>query len=262
MKLKASTDFAYYIKYPTPIITILRPRTDLEQRVLADEMRISPHVDILQYFDMFGNACQRMIWQQGEVKIHTETIVEVQSEVDKNQTADYILVENLPSEVIQFLLPSRYCLSDTQPIINLAYQIIEHIEIGFLQVEAIRQWIFQHIQYQYGFTFSFTNSNDILNTKIGVCRDFAHLGISLCRSINIPARMVVGFMKDLPFSDLHAWFEAYIGNQWYTFDAIQERTTGGRIILAHGRDASDVAFITQFGDLNLVSMNVKVEEIQ
>jgi hypothetical protein len=126
MKLKASTDFAYYIKYPTPIITILRPRTDLEQRVLADEMRISPHVDILQYFDMFGNACQRMIWQQGEVKIHTETIVEVQSEVDKNQTADYILVENLPSEVIQFLLPSRYCLSDTQPIINLSYQIIEH----------------------------------------------------------------------------------------------------------------------------------------
>ena len=134
-------------------------------------------------------------------------------------------------------------------------------QIGFLQVEAICQWIFENIQYQYGFTFSHTNSNDILSDKKGVCRDFSHLGIALCRSINIPARMVVGFLKDLPFSDLHAWFEAFIGGKWYTFDAIQKSTTGGRIVLAYGRDANDVAFITQFGNLNLLSMNVIVKEI-
>lgn len=261
MKLKASTDFAYHINYPTPIITILRPRKDSEQQVLVDEMSMSPNVEIKQYFDVFGNACQRMLWQSGEVKIHTEAIVEVQNEVAKNETADYVLVEELPSELIQFLLPSRYCLSDTDAIRDLAYSIINNIEIGFLQVEEIRQWIFQHIQYQYGFTFSHTNSNDILRNKIGVCRDFAHLGISLCRSINIPARMVVGFLKDLPFSDLHAWFEAFIGDRWYSFDAIQKTTTGGRIVLAYGRDANDVAFITQFGNVNLLSMNVTVEEV-
>ena len=261
MKLKASTDFAYHINYPTPIITILRPRHDSEQQVLVDEIRVLPNVEIKQYFDLFGNACQRMLWQSGEVKIHTETIVEVQNEVAKDETADYVLVEELPSEVIQFLLPSRYCLSDTDAIRDLAYTIINNIEIGFLQVDAIRQWIFQHIEYQYGFTFSHTNSNDILRNKIGVCRDFAHLGIALCRTINIPARMVVGFLKDLPFSDLHAWFEAFIGDRWYSFDAIQKITTGGRIVLAYGRDANDVAFITQFGNVNLISMNVRVEEV-
>lgn len=261
MKLKASTDFAYHINYPTPIITILRPRPHTGQTVLVDEMRILPHVEIKQYQDMFGNACQRMVWQSGEVKIHTETIVEVENEVEKNENADYVLVEELPSHVIQFLLPSRYCLSDTDAIKNLAYSIINNIEIGFLQVEAIRQWIFQHIQYQYGFTFSHTNSNDILHNKIGVCRDFAHLGIAICRSINIPARMVVGFLKDLPFSDLHAWFEAFLGDRWYSFDAIQKTTTGGRIVLAYGRDANDVAFITQFGDVKMLSMNIRVEEI-
>lgn len=261
MKLKASTDFAYHINHPTPIITILRPRQHNGQTVLVDEMRISPEVEINQYQDMFGNFCQRMVWQSGEVKIHTEAIVEAQNEVEKDKTADYVLVENLPAEAIQFLLPSRYCLSDTDAIRDLAYSIINNIEIGFLQVEAIRQWIFQHIQYQYGFTFSHTNSNDILKNKVGVCRDFAHLGIALCRSINIPARMVVGFLKDLPFSDLHAWFEAFVGDRWYTFDAIQKTTTGGRIVLAYGRDANDVAFITQFGNLQMLSMNVKVEEI-
>ena len=261
MKLKASTDFAYHINYPTPIITILRPRQDAEQLVLVDEMRISPPVEIKEYFDLFGNACQRMLWQSGEVKIHTETIVEVKNDILFNETADYVLVEELPSEAIQFLLPSRYCLSDTDVIRDLAYSIIYNMEIGFLQVEAIRQWIFQHIQYQYGFTFSHTNSNDILRNKIGVCRDFAHLGIALCRSINIPARMVVGFLKDLPYSDLHAWFEAFIGDRWYSFDAIQPVTTGGRIVLAYGRDANDVAFITQFGNLEMLSMNVIVEEI-
>ena len=261
MKLRAITDFTYRIDYPIPIITILRPRNHAGQTVLVDEMRITPQVEIKEYQDMFGNACQRMLWQGGEVKIHTESVAEVLDEVEKDETAEYVLVEKLPSETIHFLLPSRYCLSDTDIIRNLACAIINNIEIGFLQVEAIRKWIFQNIQYEYGYTFSHTNSNDVLKDKIGVCRDFAHLGIALCRSINIPARMMVGFLKDLPFSDLHAWFEAFIGNKWYTFDAIQEYTTGGRIVLAYGRDASDVAFITQFGNLEMLSMNVKVEEI-
>jgi transglutaminase-like putative cysteine protease len=261
MKLKASTDFAYHVDYPTPIITILRPRPHVGQTVLVDEMRVSPEVEIKQYQDFFGNTCQRMIWQEGKVEIRTETTAEVADEVEKNETAIYIPVEQLPNEVLHFLLPSRYCLSDTDAVLNLANQIIGNIEIGYQQVESIRQWIYQNIRYEYGHTFSHTNSNDIIKTKIGVCRDFSHLAIALCRSLSIPARMVVGFTKKLPVPDLHAWFEAYVGNQWYTFDAVQEETSGGRIVMAYGRDASDVAFLTQFGDLKMLSMNVKVEEI-
>lgn len=261
MRLRASTDFAYQLYYPTPMITILRPRTDFNQVVIQDEIHITPEVAIGHYVDSYGNACQRMLLPEGKVRLHTETIVEVSDVVERNVNAKYVYVEHLPAETIQFLLPSRYCLSDSDEIRQLAYSITNTLPMGYQQVEAIRLWIHQNISYQYGFTFSSTNSTDILLSKVGVCRDFAHLGIALCRNINIPARMVVGFLKDLPFSDLHAWFEAYIGDRWYAFDAVQEESTGGRIVLAYGKDATDVAFITQFGSPMLLSMYVKVEEV-
>jgi len=224
-------------------------------------MTVWPGVEMVQYYDSFGNACQRLLLPFGEVRLHSEAVVEVRREVERDNLADYVFIEKLPSEVLQFLLPSRYCLSDSYDIRQLSYQITAHIENGYQQVAMICQWIFANVLYQYGFTYSSTNSNDILSNRIGVCRDFAHLGIALCRSINIPARMVVGFLKDLPFSDMHAWFEVFIGQKWYTFDAVQEVTTGGRIVLAYGRDANDVAFITQFGNLTLLSMNIVVEEL-
>ena len=261
MQLKAITSFAYLIKYPTPVITVLKPKRDENQLVVFENFQVSPSVPIVHYFDTFGNACQRMLLNPGEVRILSEMIVKVDAKVKKDPTADYVLVENLPSEVIQYLLPSRYCLSDTAEIRQLALEIIGNNLVGFLQVQAIANWIHKNVQYQYGFTFSSTTSNDILRNKVGVCRDFAHLGIALCRSINIPARMVVGYLKDLPFEDLHAWFEAYIGGQWFIFDAVQAETMGGRIILAKGRDANDVAFITQFGILTMLSMEVRVFEI-
>lgn len=260
MKLKASTDFAYQLYYPTPVIAMLNPRTDFNQVVHHATIHVSPNAPIREYYDVYGNACQRILLPQGTIHLKTETIVEVSPTVARNESAAYVNIENLPVEALQFLLPSRYCVSDSEEVRQLAYQLTGAISMGYLQVEAIRSWIHKHISYQYGFTFSSTNSTDILVNRIGVCRDFAHLGIALCRSINIPARMVVGFLKDLPFSDLHAWFEAFIGGHWYAFDAVQEHTTGGRIVLAYGRDATDVAFITQFGSSVLLSMDVKVEE--
>jgi transglutaminase-like putative cysteine protease len=261
MKLKANTYFAYQIAYPTPIIAVLSPRKDANQTVLANEIALLPHTKQLHYYDNFGNECHRMLLEKGRVEIKTECLVEVEAEIETDLSASYVLVENLPSSTLQFLLPSRYCLSDTTEIRELAAQIIKNIHVGSLQVLAICHWIHTNIQYQYGFSFSTTNSNDVLKSQIGVCRDFAHLGIALCRSINIPARMAVGFLKDLPISDLHAWFEVYIGNKWCIFDAVQEKTTGGRIVLAYGRDANDVAFITQFGNPELIEMEVSVKEM-
>lgn len=262
MKLKASACFVYQIEYPTPIIAVLSPRKDINQQVLTDVMTVTPSIEIFHYTDNFGNACQRMLFEKGEVELKIENVVIVDSEVKRDLNAAYVLIEDLPFEAIQFLLPSRYCHSDTPEIINLAFEITKNIEIGNDQVLAICKWIYENISYQYGFSFYTSNSNDILKNKVGVCRDFAHLAMSLCRSINIPARMVVGFLKDLPYSDLHAWFEVFIGGKWFTFDAVQEKTLGGRIVLAYGRDANDVAFITQFGNPLLKEMRVIVEEVQ
>jgi transglutaminase-like putative cysteine protease len=261
MKLKAGAYFLYQVAEPTPMIAMLRPRSNDRQFIQEDRLQISPFVPVNEYTDSFGNLCHRMMLDAGEISIKTEVLAEVEDTVAEDVTAAYVLIENLPSDVLQYLLPSRYCPSDSPEIAWLARSITQNIVIGYEQVQAFRNWIYKNINYQYGVTFSSTTALDILNNRMGVCRDFSHLGISLCRSMNIPARMVVGYLKNLAIMDLHAWFEAYLGDKWYTFDAVEEITTAGRIVVAYGRDATDVALITQFGNAFLKSMNVWVEKI-
>ena len=138
-------------------------------------------------------------------------------------------------------------------------EVIQGMSPGYAQAEAIRGWIQKNIEYRYGTSSASTTAFDTANSRIGVCRDFAHLGISLCRAINIPARIVAGFSQKLNQPDLHAWFEAYVGGRWYVFDATEEHTTGYRIAIAYGRDAVDVALVTQFGPLQLERLTVKVD---
>lgn len=130
---------------------------------------------------------------------------------------------------------------------------------GYAQVESIRQWIQTQVEYQYGTSNASTAAVETAEKKVGVCRDFAHLGIALCRSLNIPARMVVGYLYQLDPMDLHAWFETYIGQRWYTFDATQSKLKGNRITIAYGQDAADVALSTQFGAMQLIEMKVWVD---
>ena len=130
---------------------------------------------------------------------------------------------------------------------------------GYAQVEAVRAWVHQNIKYQYGVSTATTDAIDTLNAQAGVCRDFSHIGISLCRALRIPARMVVGYLYQLDPMDLHAWFEAYIGGRWYTFDATQDQPRGGRIVVAYGRDAADVAFISNYGGLTTTSLQAWVQ---
>ena len=168
-------------------------------------------------------------------------------------------VPDLPDYALQFLLPSRYCPSDT--LESLAKEITGGAVSGYDQVEAIRAWIREHIEYRYGVSNGSTTAADTLRDKAGVCRDFAHIGSSLCRALQIPARMVVGYLYRLDPMDLHAWFEAYVGGRWYTFDATQATPRGGRIAIAYGRDAADVALITEFGPLQTKDMQVRVDEL-
>lgn len=141
---------------------------------------------------------------------------------------------------------------------NLANEIVGRIESAYDQVEAIRNWIHTHVEYRYETSNASTSAIETAKTHVGVCRDFVHLGIALCRSLTIPARMVISYLYQLEPMDLHAWFEAHVGGRWYTFDATQFEPRGNRIAIAYGRDAADVALATQFGLLTLTEMNVWV----
>lgn len=241
---------------PTPVIFMLRPRSGLGQWIWREEYILLPQVSVVEYTDSYGNLCQRLIVPQGWFQLQSSVGAETADEIDCNQAASFIPVQDLPDSTLQFLLPSRYCPCDQMG--ELAAQIVLGALPGYGQVKAIQDWIQFNIEYQYGTSNASTSALETANDRVGVCRDFAHLGIALCRSLNIPARMVVGYLYGLEPMDLHAWFEAFVGYQWYTFDATQLQPKGNRVAIAYGRDAADVSIATQFGPLNLIEMKVWV----
>lgn len=260
MRLEAGCQLSFEGSTPTPLILMLRPRSGLGQWVLREEYILEPEVSVVEYTDSYGNLCQRLIAPAGKFRIHTAACVETADEIDTCPGAPFVPVQDLPESTIQFLLPSRYCQSDQ--LGELASELTAEREPGYDQVEAICHWIQTNVEYRYGTSDASTSALDTAKTQIGVCRDFAHLGIALCRSLSIPARMVVGYLYQLEPMDLHAWFEAFVGDRWYTFDATQPEPRGNRIAIAYGRDAADVALSTQFGPLQLTEMHVWVNAVE
>ena len=263
MKMKGRSTFTYHVYGPTNVTTMLRPRRQDGQSILQEGFNITPSVEFSEYTDLYGNPCQRFVLPVGQVTISTE--VQAQVGITKpipNPVPAFIMIGDLPDEVMHYILPSRYCQSDLPEISKLAMDIAGNFVPGYDQVEEIRKWIHQNVTYQYGVTDSTTTALDLAQNRIGVCRDFTHLAIALCRSLSIPTRMTVGYLDKLQDMDLHAWFEVYIGGEWYTFDAVQEFTGGYRIEIAHGRDAADVAMVTQYGNATLQSLLVEVELLE
>lgn len=256
MRLEAGCELVFEATALTPLILMLRPRSGAGQWVLREEYTLEPVTPVVEYTDSYGNLCQRLVIPEGHFRVYTTACVETADTIDVELTAPYVPVQDLPETVLQFLLPSRYCEADR--LGALASQIVGDHPPGYEQVEAIRHWIHTNVTYQYGTSDASTSAVDTAATKVGVCRDFAHLGIALCRSFSIPARMVVGYLYQLDPMDLHAWFEAYIGDRWFTFDATQKEARGNRIAIAYGRDAADVALATQYGPLTLKTMRVWV----
>lgn len=262
MRLEAGCQISFEATASTPVILMLRPRSGYGQWIMREEYLLTPSVPVIEYTDGYGNLCQRLVVPPGAFQVRSVALVETADAIDVATGAPYIPVEHLPDSVLHFLLPSRYCPSDRMG--ELALEIVANRESGYNQVEAIRCWIQSQIQYAYGTSDASTWALDTVEKRVGVCRDFAHLGIALCRSLNIPARMVVGYLYELDPMDLHAWFEAYVGGngpeqgRWYTFDATQKQPRGNRIAIAYGRDAADVALATQFGPLQVLNMQVWV----
>ncbi len=257
MKLHATAHLSFHAEAEIPAIFMLKPRSGQGQWVTSEDYELVPEIQMIEYTDGFGNLCQRATIPPGPFSITANCVVDSPDNIDVDPDAEFVPIELIPDPLLQFLLPSRYCQADF--LGNLATSITGDIPPGYRQAEAIRTWIRREVRYEYGTSNASTSALETANDKVGVCRDLAHLGIALCRAINIPARMVVGYLHELKPMDLHAWFEAYVGQRWYVFDATQDEPKGNRITIAYGRDAADVALTTQFGPMQLLDMRVNVE---
>jgi transglutaminase-like putative cysteine protease len=258
MRLRAGCKMTLKAPMPAFLVAMLRPRSGEAQWVLSERYDFDPFIRAVEYVDVFGNLCQRMVAPKGALRIHTEVVIEVARSIAVLPKGKLTPPATLPDATLQYLLPSRYCPSDTFG--KLAREAVAGATPGYDQAEAIRAWIQKHIEYRYGVSNGSTSATDTIRDGAGVCRDFSHIGLSMCRALNIPARMVVGYLYRLDPMDLHAWFEAFVAGRWYTFDATQKKPRGGRIAIAYGRDAADVALITALGQLKTENMKVWVEK--
>jgi transglutaminase-like putative cysteine protease len=259
--LRTGFDISFDVSLETPFILMLRPRSGLQQWIARESYTLKPSSIIaVEYTDSYGNLCQRLTAPVGEFSIRTSADVLTADEIDVLPGAPFTEVQHLPDHVLTYLLPTRYCESDR--FIDLGKEIVGAALPGYDQVGAIERWIREHIRFNPNTPHFQLSAVEVNQQGEGVCRDLAHLGIALCRGLCIPARMVVGYLYGLNPMDFHAWFEAYVGGRWYTFDPTQPSPKGGRIAVAYGRDAADVAIFNQFGPaLYPREMSVRVEKL-
>jgi len=243
----------------------VEPRADGDFRILHAEWQLTPPLELHEYRDMYGNTCRRMVIPVGEQVISYDAVVEVSGLADEvAPEAAQLPVEELPDEVLVYTLPSRFCLSDT--LSDMAWQQFGSIETGWARVQAICDWVHGNIRFQYGTSNSLTTAADVCAAGVGVCRDFAHLAVTFCRALNIPARYVFGYLPDIgvppPYApmDFCAWMEVYLAGRWWTFDPRNNEPRIGRVLIGRGRDALDVAMVTAYGSPRLAKMTVWADE--
>jgi transglutaminase-like putative cysteine protease len=229
-------------------------------------IQFSHDVQAHDYLDMFGNTCTRIVAPPGLIEIKNDFLISDSGLPDAAPPSGPLQpVGELPDDVMVFLLGSRYC--DTQKLSDLAWSLFGNIEDGAARVQAIVDYAHQRIEFGYHHARNDRTAYEGHEERIGVCRDFAHLAVTLCRCMNIPARYCTGYLGDIgvPIDpapmDFSAWFEVYLGNKWYTFDARHNHPRIGRIVMARGRDAADVAISTNFGPTPLVRFTVVTEEV-
>jgi len=258
--LRTCYEISFEISVPTPFIFMIRPKNNSEQWVKKESLNLDPHFQITEFTDHFGNLCQKFVAEPTQFTIQAKAEVNTQKFTKVDLDASFIEVQHLPHTVLKYLLPSRYCESDR--FSDLANMITRNQNPGYAQVQAIEDWLRNTILFLPGSSDFAISAIEVNQRQSGVCRDLAHLGIALCRSLCIPARIVVGLKHKLKPMDMHAWFEAYVGGNWYTFDATQQEAKGGYIAIGYGRDAADVVVFNQFGPLAYsFNQKISIEEI-
>lgn len=267
MLIKIGFDIQFELRGPTPMILLLFVRPSREKDLRApQELTVEPEMLVNHYRDLFGNHCARVFAPGGLVAFRLETLIEDSGGPDRQpQDAAQLPVQELPDDTLAFLLPSRYC--EVDKLGDIAWKLFGETEPGWPRVEAICSWVNRHITFGYQFADSAKTAWDVYQDGRGVCRDFNHLAVAFCRCMNIPARYVTGYLGDIGVPpaphpmDFSAWFEVFLGDRWHTFDARHNVPRIGRILMAVGRDAADVAITTNFGSATLKKFFVISDEV-
>ena len=265
MRIRVGCRFDQKTVGPTPTVWQVRPRPDGAHEVVSATWDTEPGIDTRSYVDAFGNVCDRLLLPEGRSVVTYDALVEVSGEPDEaGESAPQRPVESLPDECMVFLLPTRFCLSDL--LFDQAWDLFGAVEPGWARVQAVSDWVHEHITFDYMATSPSTTAVDVWETRTGVCRDFAHLGVTFCRALNLPARYVFGYLPDIGVPppdhpmDFCAWMEVYLGDRWWTFDPRNNQRRVGRVVIGRGRDAVDVAMVTTYGSAVLEQMTVWADE--
>ena len=267
MQIRAGFEIAYECPQPTPMLLALSLHPSRMADVIGPHrIEFNPPIGATEYRDAYGNICTRILAPAGRL-VMTKSVLMLDpgtTDVVVPEAAQHP-VQELPDEVLVFLLGSRYC--DTDHLIPLAWQLFGNTPPGWARVQAICDYVHQRITFGYMHARPTRTANEGHTECKGVCRDFAHLAITFCRCMNIPARYCTGYLGDIGVPrdpnpmDFSAWFEAYLDGRWYTFDARHNAPRIGRILMARGRDATDVALSTTFGETKLLQFKVVTEEV-
>jgi transglutaminase-like putative cysteine protease len=267
MKIRCGFDISYVCDIPTAMLFLLSVHPSREADLLTPQhITFQPDRPSRIYFDTFGNRVTRILAPPGETRLTCDFLIRdsgLEDELAPN--AREVPVEDLPDDVLVFLLASRYC--DTEALSDLAWSLFGNTPRGWARVQAIVSYTNQRINFGYEHARATRTASEGHAEQVGVCRDFAHLAVTLCRCMNIPARYCTGYLGDIGVPvgdtpmDFSAWFEVYLDGRWYTFDARHNFRRIGRIVMARGRDATDVAISTAFGPANLGNFTVVTDEV-
>jgi len=261
LTVRVGCHIEYECSQPTAALFVLRPRLDEDHLVTAERFNIGPGLVRQEFQDAYGNTTRRAMLQPGKNTVAHDAHVAVSSTPEARPFGEpAVAVADMPAEVLRYTLPSRYC--DSDKLLTLAWDQFGQVPNGFERVQAICDWVHTNIQYRFGSGRPDLSASDIISRRYGVCRDFAHCVIALCRTFNIPARYVTGHLPDIGCrdsgtpGDFHAYSEVYLGGRWWTFDARFNRPRIGRIKMSHGLDAVDGAFGTIYGEARLTYFEV------
>jgi transglutaminase-like putative cysteine protease len=265
--IRLGYDIHFDIPAPTAIVALLSVHPSRTHDLLEpDELVAQPNVPVEQYRDCFDNSCSRFLAPAGLIQLQGSTLIADSGQPDAwDPNARQLPVQELPTEVLQFLLASRYCEVDR--LQNTATDMFGATPLGAARVQAILNWVNLNVEFGYHHARATKTALDVYTERTGVCRDFQHLALTFCRCMNIPARYATGYLGDIgvPRSaspmDFSAWFEVYLEGRWWTVDARHNHRRIGRVLMATGRDAADVAITTSFGASLLRKFTVITEEV-
>jgi transglutaminase-like putative cysteine protease len=274
--LAVGCEFTYEAALPTLAVLHVQPVVSVQTEIsdpspglptLKSESWVStPQLSVRSYSDLYGNPCTRVVLPAGWSSLRYLADVEVVDAVeDADESAAEIAADLLPDDTLLYTLPSRYCLPDV--LADESWKLFGSLPRGYGRVQAICDHVHSHLTFQYGSSNALTTASDVNSSRLGVCRDFAHLAITFCRAVNIPARYVFGYLPDMDVPvdpapmDFAAWMEVWLDDRWWTFDPRNNVRRKGRVVIGRGRDAGDVAMVTTFGGPRLNQMTVQAQEV-